>query len=74
MFFSPPIIAERRNMDYIEKIEKLETHLMEHPSDCQAVISLLKTRSKAIEHRDRQMLAERLKRISEIKHGKQTRK
>lgn len=60
-------------MDYIEKIERLETHLMSHPSDCQAVISLLKTRSKAIEHRDRQIIAQRLRRVAELKHGKQTR-
>lgn len=57
-------------MDYIEKIERLETHLAEHPADCQAVLSLLKTRSKAIENRDRQILIGRLKRVSEIKHGK----
>ena len=59
-------------MDYIEKIERLETHLMAHPADCQAVISLLKTRDKAIEQRDRQIIAQRLRKISEIKHGKQT--
>lgn len=57
-------------MDYTEKIERLQTHLMEHPSDCQAVISLLKTRSKAIEHRDREMIIKRLRKVSEIKHGK----
>ena len=57
-------------MDYIEKIEKLQTHLAEHPADCQAVISLLKTRSRAIEPRDRELLNKRLRKISEIKHGK----
>ena len=57
-------------MDYIEKIEKLQTHLAEHPADCQAVISLLKTRSRAIEHRDKELLNKRLRKISEIKHGK----
>lgn len=73
MFFSPSCRWEK-TMDYIEKIERLKTHLAAHPADCQAVISLLKTRSKAIENRDREALVKRLKRISEIKHGKQTRK
>lgn len=37
-------------MNYVEKLERLDRHLAEHPTDYQASIAKLKTYSDAIEH------------------------
>lgn len=57
-------------MDYIEKVERLETHLKEHPKDYQAVIAHLKARSKAIEHAQWLKAIERRKRVAEIRKAR----
>lgn len=55
------------DMDYIEKLEKLDKHIKDNPKDYQAVISRLKTRSKAIDHYRKQKLNMRMKYVAEIK-------
>lgn len=54
-------------MDYIEKLDKLDKHIQENPKDYQAVISRLKTQSKAIDHYRKREVNMRLKRVAEIK-------
>ena len=54
-------------MDYERKLRRLDEHLAEHPTDYQAVISQLKTRSDAIEHKMHKQKIERLRRIAEVK-------
>lgn len=54
-------------MKYIEKVERLEEHLKEHPTDYQAVVALLKRRSDLIEHRAWLKMIERRKKVAEIR-------
>lgn len=54
-------------MDYIDKLERLDRHLAGHPSDYQAVIARLKTKSDAIEHQMYLRKIERLKRVAEYR-------
>lgn len=54
-------------MKYIEKVERLESHLKEHPTDYQAVVALLKRRSDLIEHRAWLKMIERRKKVAEIR-------
>lgn len=54
-------------MNHIEKVERLEEHLREHPTDYQAVVALLKRRSDLIEHRAWLQMIERRKRVAEIR-------
>lgn len=51
-------------MDYLEKIEKLDAHLAEHPKDYQAVIARLKTVSDGIAHQRRMTMIERKKKVA----------
>lgn len=37
-------------MDYVKKLEQIDKHLAEHPTDYQASIAKLKTYSDAVEH------------------------
>lgn len=37
-------------MDYIDRLERLDNHIKEHPKDYQAVIARMKTYSNAVEH------------------------
>lgn len=54
-------------MDYAKKLEALDKHISEHPTDYQAVIARLKTRSDAIEHQLYLRKIERLKRVAEYR-------
>ena len=54
-------------MDYGKKLEALDKHISEHPTDYQAVIARLKTRSDAIEHQLYLRKIERLKRVAEYR-------
>ena len=54
-------------MDYAKKLEALDRHISEHPTDYQAVIARLKTRSDAIEHQLYLRKIERLKRVAEYR-------
>lgn len=50
-------------MDYIEKLERLDKHLAEHPTDYQSVIARMKTYSDAVEHSFYLRRIERLKKV-----------
>lgn len=54
-------------MDYTDKLDRLDKHLMEHPKDYQAVIARMKTYSDAVEHEMHLKKVERLKRVAEYK-------
>lgn len=54
-------------MDIATKVERLEEHLKEHPTDYQAVIALLKRRSDLIEHVAWLRMIERKKKIAEVR-------
>lgn len=54
-------------MDYERKLRRLDEHLAEHPTDYQAVISRMKTRSDAIEHQMYKQKIDRLQRLAEIR-------
>ena len=60
-------------MKYIEKVERLEEHLKEHPTDYQAVVALLKRRSDLIEHRAWLRMTERKKKVAEIRKQRKER-
>lgn len=51
-------------MDYNERLARLDRHLDEHPTDYQAVISRLKTRSDAIEHEQYMRKVERIRKVA----------
>lgn len=51
-------------MDYTQRLENLDAHIAEHPTDYQAVIARLKVRSDAIEHQMYLKRIERLKRVA----------
>ena len=63
MFFLTPL-PRTGIMDYIEKLDK---HIQDNPKDYQAVISRLKTQSKAIDYYRKQQVNMRLKKVAEIK-------
>lgn len=54
-------------MDYTERLERLDSHITEHPTDYQAVIARLKLRSDAIEHEMHTKKIARLKRVAEYR-------
>ena len=51
-------------MDYESKLRKLDEHLREHPKDYQAVIARIKLNSDAIDHKRKQKVNERLKKVA----------
>lgn len=53
--------------DYIGRLERLDNHIVEHPTDYQAVIARLKVRSDAIEHEMYLKKTARLKRVAEYR-------
>ena len=57
-------------MDYIERLERLDRHILEHPTDYQAVIGRLKCYSDAVEHQMHLRKIERLKRVAEFRRGR----
>lgn len=54
-------------MDYIEKLDRMDRHLKEHPNDYQTVISRMKTYSEAVETERRHYRDHRLARLAEIR-------
>jgi len=50
-----------------EKIENLDRHLKEHPTDYQAVIHRLKVVSNGIDYAQRKKQNERLKKVAEYR-------
>lgn len=66
---SPRLLAQMRinTMDYIEKLDKIDAHLAEHPTDYQAVVARLRTISDAYEHQLYERKIARLKRVAEIR-------
>lgn len=50
-------------MDYIDKLERLDKHLAEHPKDYQSVIARMKTYSDAVEH---EMYLKRIARLKKV--------
>lgn len=54
-------------MDYIDRLERLDNHIKEHPKDYQAVIAKMKTYSDAIEHDLYLRRVERLKKIAKYR-------
>lgn len=58
-------------MNYAERIQKIDAHLKEHPTDYQAVIASLKLRSDAIEHEMYERKIYRLKRLQEVRRQRE---
>ena len=54
-------------MDYNKRLQSLDRHIAEHPTDYQAVIARFKVRSDAIEHQMYLKKIARLKRIAEYR-------
>lgn len=54
-------------MNYLERLERLDNHIREHPKDYQAVIARLKTKSDAYEHSMYLRKIERLQQVAEIR-------
>lgn len=60
-------ILRQRTMDYVEKLNRMDRHLAEHPHDYQTVISRMKTASAAHDYQQKQKVNIRLKRVAEIR-------
>lgn len=54
-------------MYYVNKVDKLESHVKEHPADYQAQIALLIARSDAIEHERYLKMIERKKQVAKYR-------
>ena len=54
-------------MDYREKLDRMDAHLKEHPTDYQTVIARMKTYSQYIDHIMRQKVIERLKNVAKYR-------
>lgn len=54
-------------MDYTEQLKRLDKHIEQHPTDYQAVIKRMKTKSDAIEHQMYLKKIARLKRVAEYR-------
>lgn len=54
-------------MKYLQRVERLEEHLKEHPTDYQAVIAHMIAKSDLIEHGRYLQTIERQKRLAEIR-------
>lgn len=54
-------------MDYIEKLDRLDKHLAQHPTDYQSVIARMKTYSDAVEHEMYLRRVERLKKVAKYR-------
>ena len=50
-------------MDYVDKLERLDAHIKQHPKDYQSVIARMKTFSDAVEH---EMYLKRIERIKKV--------
>ena len=54
-------------MDYVDKLKRLDKHIEKHPTDYQAVIARMITKSDAIEHQMYLRRIARLKRVAEFR-------
>lgn len=64
---APPPKQKEQMMDYAEKLERLDEHLMRHPTDYQARIAKLKTYSNAVDHELYLRKVARLKKVAEYR-------
>lgn len=60
-------------MNSLERIERMDRHLAEHPHDYQTVISRMKAVSDAIEHKQNAEKNRRLARLAAIRRQRRTR-
>jgi ribosomal protein S15P/S13E len=56
--------TEVSQMDYVEKLERLNNHIARHPKDYQSVIARMKCYSDAVEHEMYLKRVERLKKVA----------
>ena len=61
-------------MNKAERVDRLEKHVADHPTDYQSVIALLKARSDLIEHGQYMKMVERKKRVAEIRRKRNAEK
>lgn len=54
-------------MDYIDRLQRLDKHLAEHPKDYQSVIARMKTYSDAVEHELYLKRVARLKKVAKYR-------
>lgn len=54
-------------MDYNKKLERLDRHLADHPTDYQSVIARMKTYSDAVEHELYLRKVARLKKVAKYR-------
>lgn len=54
-------------MDYIDRLERLDRHLVKHPGDYQSVIARMKIYSAAVEHELYLRRIARLKKVAKYR-------
>ena len=54
-------------MNYIKKLEQIDAHLEEHPTDYQSVVSRLITYSKAIDQERKERVNARLREVAKYR-------
>lgn len=54
-------------MDYISRIERIDNHLRQHPTDYQSVIARMKLASDAFDYQQKKKSDYRLKRLAEVR-------
>ena len=62
-----PDMKKGKDMDYNERLARLDRHLAEHPKDYQSVIARMKTYSDAVEHELYLKRVYRLKKLAEVR-------
>ena len=65
-----PHERELKDMDYNDRLAKLDKHIADHPKDYQAVIGRLKAYSDAVEHQMYLRKIARLKRVAEFRKAR----
>lgn len=64
---APSPKQKEQMMDYTEKLERLDEHLMKHPTDYQARIAKLKAYSNAVDHKMYLRKVARLKKVAKYR-------
>ena len=64
---APFIHREESDMEYEERLKRLDEHLAEHPTDYQARIARLKVFSDSVEHKQYLKRIERMKLLERYK-------
>lgn len=60
-------------MDYEKKMERIASHLEEHPQDYQSVIALVKANSDAISQRRREIAHSKARKVAEVRAERRAR-